>query len=69
MSIAGFWILLYYGLKKSVTLVPSSGVPVEPDPRGMLAATFSCNNMKRYRIDPPKHQKYPKDMDPETHTF
>ena len=50
MSITGFWILLYYALKKSVTLVTSSRVLVEPDQQDKLGAMISCNITKIYRI-------------------
>ena len=37
MSITGFWIFLYYALKKSVTLEASSGVLVEAGQQDELA--------------------------------
>ena len=40
MSISGFWILLYYAFKKSVTLVPPSGVLVEGGQQDKLAVEF-----------------------------
>ena len=49
-SITGFWILLYYALKTSVTLVASSVISMEPGQRDKLAANFSCNSTKSYRI-------------------
>ena len=50
MSIIDFWILPLLCIKKPMTLVASGGVLVKAGQRDQLAATFSCNNTKSYRI-------------------